>query len=258
MKTTFQNRHGIDPCVHLECTFETPVQRQSESLETVIGAASSPQNKQIIDEIVQGDDPSLSEAIVLLQNGLLPHEVDSEADLRNSIEKRSTFFPDSYHMLTTKQDGKVTGVSIGYYIAEVNIGFISYVVVEKDSGRLGLGKVLRTELLRKFGEDAKNAGKSIPLGYIGEVKDNNPWLQMLIRNYQVTPFDLPYMQPPMRADDEPSPLVLYFQKHPESTVALDNRMILQSIHAIYRKIYDVKNPEDCDYFQKIKSFLEEK
>ncbi len=257
MKTAFQNIQRIDPCVRLECTFETPFPTQSESLETVIDAEASLKKEFLIDEITNSQDSVLSQAIFLLQNGLLPHEVDSEADLRKSIENQSTFFPDSYHMLTLKQDKKILGVSVGYYIAEVNIGFISYVVVEKDSGRLGLGKILRTELLRKFGEDAQNAGKSIPFGYIGEVKDNNPWLQMLIRNYKVTPFDLPYMQPPMREGDAPSPLVLYFQKHPEFAGELDNKMVLQSISAIYRKIYDIKNPENCDYFQKIKTFLEE-
>lgn len=204
-----------------------------------------------IEEIEDIKHPLLLKTILLIKSRLKEGQTPKEKGFLEAITNRNKWFPDNYHLIIAKDDGEVLAATAGYYIADINVGFINYVVVNPEFEGQGLANFLRRVLIDAFVLDANNNKHQSPIGYLGEVEHNNPWLKTLIKKYGVTPLDVPYVQPPLFRRGKPIPLVLYFQPHPNTTIKLEKAFVESIIRAVYSSVYEIANINKKDYFKKI-------
>lgn len=204
-----------------------------------------------IEEIENITNNFLLKTILLIKSRLKEGQTPKEKEFLEAITKRNKWFPDNYHLIIAKNSEEVLAATAGYYIADINVGFINYVVVDPKFEGQGLATILRETLINAFIVDAnKNKNKS-PIGYLGEVEHNNPWLKTLIKKYGVTALDVPYVQPPLFRRGKPIPLVLYFQPHPNATIKIEKAFVESIIRAVYDSVYEIANINKKEYFKKI-------
>lgn len=213
---------------------------------------------QDIEEIVSHDSLDFGRAYRIIQDKIPFEERSDVLDFVTTIDKAQNgrLYPDNYHMLIAKGDSnsEVVGVVTGYYISGLNMGFVNTLAVRKgDEGR-GTGTRLREKLIEKFREDTRKNKRKRLDGVLGEVETNNPWLRRLALNPKIFPFDIRYIQPPLRQGQEGRELVLYLQsdKNPEK---ISKNRIIKILTDIYRDVYDIENPfEDNNFKEMLKSF----
>ena len=205
-----------------------------------------------LEEINNAAHPLLMQAILLINARLKPGQVPGAAAFQEAIANKKKWFPDNYHLIIIKYGNTVVAAAAGYYIAEINAGFINYVVIDPKHEGEGLAQTIRSALLNSFQSDSKQNDLRTPIGYLGEVEHDNPWLQKLIIKYGVIPLDIPYVQPPLQHGNKPIPLVLYFQPHEGATIKMEKDFVVKIIKAIYESVYDLIDVEKKEYFKKIK------
>jgi hypothetical protein len=127
-------------------------------------------------------------------------------------EKRlGVLYPFNFHYLVARADERAVGLATGHYLALVNLGFVGYLAVSPSAKGGRIGSRLRHRLVEEFRRDARAAGYKDLLGVIGEVEARNPWLRHLMRRSGAFALDFDYRQPPLRAEQEDVPLVLYLE-----------------------------------------------
>lgn len=214
------------------------------------------ESKLTIEEIVNHDSIDFERGYNIIQDRIPFEERSDILDFITSIEqaRKEELYPDSYHMLVAKSGDDVVGVISGYYISDINCGFINTLAVKKGSEGRNIGTVLRNELIRSFRSDSNRIGNEKFGGVLGEVEERNPWLKKVVSNPQVLPFDIDYIQPPLREEQNGRKLVLYLEPNVDMK-AMERGEVVRILSAIYRDIYDVKEPEKHPCFREIlKSF----
>ncbi len=204
-----------------------------------------------IEEIEDVKHPLLLNTILLIKSRLKEGQTPKEKEFLEAIANKNKWFPDNYHLIIVKEGGEVLAATAGYYIADINVGFINYVVVNKKFEGQGFAALLREILIKTFISDANKNKCQSPIGYLGEVEHNNPWLKTLIKKQGVVPLDVPYVQPPLFRRGKPIPLVLYFQPHPNATIKLEKAFVESVIRAVYSSVYEIANINKKAYFKKI-------
>lgn len=120
-------------------------------------------NKFNIEEVLTHDSIEFRQGYEILRKSIPLAELSPLATFAKTLEDKNNggLGKDNYHFLNCKTQGRITGAATGYYIAEINMGFINAIV-----------------LLNYFDEDARAAGQQHPDGYLGEVALTNPWLKI--------------------------------------------------------------------------------
>ncbi len=205
-----------------------------------------------IEDVVTHDSLIFERAYSLIHDRI-PFEERSDAlEFVVTLDKasRREFYPDNYHMLAAKRGSEVVGTATGYYISEINMGFINTLVVGERCTGGGIGTCLREGLIQRLEQDARDSKHKTLAGVLGEVEQSNPWLMKLISDLKVFVPDIEYIQPPLREKLSERILVLYVQARQPFKKIRRSRMV-EVVRAIYRNIYDIETPESNRFFQRI-------
>lgn len=130
------------------------------------------------------------------------------------LRERGWYDLNNYHILLLEDDGgRVAGGIVADYFARSNVGVVEFVVVDPSHRGMGLGKLLLSEVGRRFEEDSRRAGHDGLNGICAEV--NDPYRRCDVREhldgfarlrmwdkFGYRLLDFPYVQPPLSADQE--------------------------------------------------------
>ena len=210
-----------------------------------------------IREITDPEDPTLKSAYALLSQSFPRQERVSINEWRATlVERAGRVWTDfSWHLVVAQNGNRVLGLATGTFLGSVNVGIIGYLAIAPGQRSGGLGTRLRARLRDRFQADARRLNGRALAGVLGEVSTDNPWLKRLARNPRVLVLDVPYWQPSLHSEDEPSPFALYYEaigRNPRWVSASELRKIL---YAIWRHAYRVSRPLDRDVFQQIIAYL---
>jgi hypothetical protein len=197
-----------------------------------------------IREIASERDPALRGAYRLLRRTFPPKELVPLSEMQNSLREREAGVLTDlrWHMLVAMRGDEVVGVGSGTYLGSLNVGTIGYLTVAPGERTGGLGARVRARLRKAFEQDALTIRGESLTALVGEVEADNPWLDYLVRRRGALALDLPYLQPEVRADREPVPLVLYYQPLRRSVKRLPVTTVRQLIFALWRRGYRIAAP----------------
>jgi hypothetical protein len=218
----------------------------------------TPLPRPLLRDITDPADPALAAAHRLLTRNFTKAERVPLVEWRNAIlegwEGLST--DNRWHLTVAELGNQVVGLATGTYLGSVNVGVIGYLVVAATARGFGLGPLLRKRLRLLFTRDAK-ALRGEPLeAVMGEVRPDNPWLRTLVHNMGVIPLDFRYLQPGLHEDDEPVPLVLYYESLARVRRRLPATLLRQILFTSWRRIYRIAQPLSHAIFRQMLSDLD--
>ncbi len=163
----------------------------------------------------------------------------------------------AWHLIIAEDArGEVVGLVSGSYVGNTNVGVIGYLAITADQRSRGLGSRLRGRLRRAFSRDALRVASKPLAAIIGEVSESNRWLRTLNARDEVLVLDLPYYQPSLREDDEPSPFRLYYESMGAPVKRLSAATLRQILYSIWRRVYRIPRPLDRPAFRLMMTALE--
>ena len=193
--------------------------------------------------LTDGEDQYLKQAFALY-DAAFPVEVrEDHKVLLDSLDNDGQ--PDDFCFLTGLSDDKVVAFATAHYLADINSGFIVYIVTDPGIRGKGIGK----ETLREI-EEILNE-KAIRNGYSGldamlletereedavsqiEREECQKRARFFHRNGYLKQGDRLYLQPPLHGEDKGVPLHLYVK----NLSGLDKDKIEQAIYTIYKDKY---------------------
>lgn len=218
------------------------------------------QNSQsiVIREIEDCKTHEFEDSLKLIKANLPNGEVCTKEDFVAVLNQkvRDLLMPDNYHLRAGFIDDKLVAASSGYFISDINAGFIHYICVDPNVQSKGTGTIMRKDLLNCFDNDALQfLGKPIE-GYLGEVKITNSWLKTLQKRFNILPLDIDYRQPDLGCGEVP--LVLYFQPRKGQLISLRPNAVERIVKSIFKNVYEVKDIESNSTFQKIMESIKNK
>lgn len=174
------------------------------------------------------------------------------SELRSEIaEKRYRLLePFDFHQLVVlNPESNVVATCAGVYLAGVNAGFVTYLVVRREYRNRQLGRWLRQSLVESFKENALAAGYEELNWVLGEVRIDSPWLMTLVRMGSVIPFDLEYFHPGLQPGTSEKRYVLYREIIADPRKAIPANETARILYAIYRRAYRVRYPLERENFK---------
>ena len=213
-----------------------------------------------IKEIERPEEKDFENALALIQENIPESEISDKNQFIEVLEAKinNRLYPDNYHLRVYSESDGVLAVSCGYYISEINMGLIHYLTVQKCIRSRGIGSAMRSDLLTCFDKDAFRILKKPAEGYLGEVKNTNPWLHILEEKHQVFPIDIDYFQPELRSGKGDVKFVLYYQPRNKISDSLTKTDVVEIITSIYKNVYDIKFPNENESFKKILNSVKNK
>lgn len=203
-------------------------------------------------EIIDERSREAEEALGLIHNCFPRSDRHAISELRSEIaEKRHLLLePFDFHQLAVLDENEsVIATAAGVYLAGVNAGFVTYLVVGREHRNRQLGRMLRAELVDRFRANSLAAEYDDLKWVLGEVRIDSPWLITLVKTGTVIPFDLEYFHPGLQPGTSERRYVLY-----REIIADDRRSIpagetAQVLFAIYRRAYRVRYPLERENFK---------
>jgi hypothetical protein len=198
----------------------------------------------VVREIVGADDASLVPAHALLRRAFSRAEMLPLSDWKNALRERAEglWLDQAWHLLVAERNGRVVAAATGAYLGNVNVGIVGYIAVTPVARASGLGPRLRNALRRKFDGDARGLGHAGAWAIVGEVRDDNPWLGVLVRRERAIALDFPYYQPSLGDDRDAVPLVLYYQPLRRAQRSLSSAYLRRLLYTMWRRVYRVDRP----------------
>jgi hypothetical protein len=198
----------------------------------------------VIREIFDDDDPAFRSAHRLLRASFHRAEMLPLSDWRNVLrERREQLWTDvNWHLLVAERNGVLVGACSGSYLGNLNVGIVGYIAVTTTARSLGLGPRMRKSLRRRFEADARRMGHESLRAIVGEVREDNRWLDHLVRREGALALDFPYFQPSLGGGNEVVPLVLYFQPLRREIRSLSAGEVRRLLYSMWRRSYRVARP----------------
>lgn len=214
-------------------------------------------NRTRVREILSADDLSFNTAYLLLRREFPHAEMLPVRVWRNAMRERDAgLWTDiSWHLIVAERSARIIAAATGSYLGNVNVGFIGYIAVSPAVRTHGLGPRLRRALRRKFETDAHHAGHKRLGAIVGEVRRSNPWLRHLVREGAIA-LDFPYFQPSLDDDNEPVPLVLYYQPLGATKKTLGAAELRRLLYTMWRRMYRIDEPLANPEFRRMLRSLE--
>lgn len=210
-------------------------------------------------EVIDERSREAEEALGLIHEYFPRSDRHALSELRSEIaEKRHRLLePFDFHQLVA-MDGeeKVGATCAGVYLAGVNAGFITYLVVDRQYRNRQLGRRLRQSLVEAFKANALAAGYEELNWVLGEVRINSPWLMTLVRTGTVIPFDLEYFHPGLQPGTSDKRFVLYREIFADVRKIIPVDETARILYAIYRRAYRVRYPLERENFKAMIDQLE--
>ncbi|MDX1584166.1 MAG: hypothetical protein R3338_11270, partial [Thermoanaerobaculia bacterium] len=142
------------------------------------------------------------------------------------------------------------------YLAGVNAGFVTYLVVSREHRNRQLGRKLRSSLVESFRANALAANYEELNWVLGEVRIDSPWLITLVKTGQVVPFDLEYFHPGLQPGVTDKRYVLYREIVSDGRRSIPADETARILYAIYRRAYRVRYPLERENFKSMIAQLE--
>lgn len=211
-----------------------------------------------IREVRDPRDPAIRGAYALLSRTFDRGERVDLAGWTGSLRERASGLLTDllWHLLVAEHGTQVVGFASGNYVGSLNIGVIGYLAVESDIRSHGLGSRLRERLKGAFQRDALRIAGDPLEAIVGEVSTTNPWLRALAARPGVVVLDFAYVQPRLRADDQPTPFRFYYEALVRPRRSLPAGELRRILFAIWRRIYRVARPLDRRSFRRMLRSLE--
>ncbi len=185
------------------------------------------------DEAVQLIDlthgsPEFDQAYDILSSDIAPEFMETAEFLRNRLrvrdqgpktEAEEILVPHGYtlHLIAALQNGKVLGAVYGHLIADIGpdnqgIGFVTYVAVQRERRRQGIGTMLLKALKTRVNEDALMFCNKPIIGMVYEIEETGKEaIKGCIGRLSARPLDVVYYQPAVRAGYGPERMDLWYQ-----------------------------------------------
>lgn len=211
-------------------------------------------------EVRDERDPLSEAALALIAAAFDRPERQPRSELRSEIaeQRLELALNRGFHLLVAVgDDGRVQGTVSGIYLDGVNAGYVTYLAVDPDCRGRRLAPLLRKELVKKFQEDAREAGSAELAWVVGEVQGDSPWLERLVRSHGALTFNLRYRHPGVTPDSEPDGHVLYREPIGDHRAELPPQLVRRLIYAIYRRGHRISHPLESGGFQAMLEELEE-
>jgi len=193
---------------------------------------------------VQPGDPALRQAHRLLRRIFPTAELVRRTEWSDSLRERAAgLWTDiSWHLVVAEAGARVVGVATGNYLGNVNTAIVGYVAVAPSARRLGLGPKLRRRLRAIFRADARRILHRPLQAIVGEVRRDNPWLETLTRREHALALDFSYLQPRLRRDARPVPLVFYYESLDRVRRSIPATELRRLLYTVWRRIYRISRP----------------
>jgi ribosomal protein S18 acetylase RimI-like enzyme len=201
-------------------------------------------------EVLDEREPLARAALALIESAFPPNQRQPLNQIAMEVAEKRMGLLTSYdfHLLAAPEGDDVAAVAAGLYLGGVNAGFVTYLAVRPEHRARHLGRMMRSRLVKCFGEDARRAEWDELRWVLGEVRIDNPWLQRLVRDRAAIPFDLRYYHPGIAPVESGEHWVLYRQPVGDFREALPAVEVRQLIYAIWRRAYRVRWPLERDGF----------
>lgn len=211
-----------------------------------------------IREITTPDDPLVRDAYRLLRKTFPRHERVLLSEWKATLQERArhVWTDLTWHLIIAEREGRVEGLATGTYLGNVNVGVIGYLAIDPAVRAAGLGTRLRSRLRDAFRRDARQlVGRDLN-AVLGEVSADNPWLSALSRKPGVLVLNLPYFQPRLYPQDQPSPFILYYESMGSPRRWVPASELRRILYAIWRRAYRISRPLERPAFRLMLKALE--
>jgi GNAT superfamily N-acetyltransferase len=181
-----------------------------------------------------------------------PIEVREPHDIfLHSLHYATTAYPNNFRFLVGLDGEELVSFATGHYLADVNTGFVVYIVTNPRFRSNGIGRQTLLKIEELFHKDAVLAGNlslramiletELPeLAENVEVREECLKRNKFFQKNGYKPYiEMEYVQPPLHNDDKSIPLNLFIKV--QQTVQLDKKEVRDIIHAIYHEKYYIVN-----------------
>lgn len=227
----------------------------SAATSSVAGAGSEDRIVEVLDE----RESLADQALALIERAFPPRQRQPLDQIAMEIAEKRLGLLTSYdfHLLAAvSPHDEVQAVVSGVYLGGVNVGFITYLAVDKPFRGSELGRRLRLSLIHAFQGDAWVLDWPKLAAVVGEVRLDSPWLGRLVRDRAVLPLDLTYYHPGEDPEDPEAEWVLYRQPIADHRTEIPAGEVRQLLYAIWRRAYRVRWPLERDGFRAMLRELE--
>lgn len=188
------------------------------------------------------------DGVFQLYDQALPKEVRESHDiLVKGMDKANTHFPNLFHLLIGLKGKELVSFATFHYLAEVNSGFIVYLITAPNARSVGIGSKTLGKIEELLTKDASQAGNESLKALILEtekeelVHTQEEKIDCVRRNhfYEKNGFkqykEINYLQPPLNGEDNGVPLHLFLKCLQDTDWTKEE--IMKIIYAMYREKY---------------------
>lgn len=193
--------------------------------------------------------------VFLLYNRTFPIEVrESHNTFFNSLNYGNNRKPNNFRFLIGLEGEELVSFATGHYLAEVNAGFIVYIVTNPLARSKGVGTRTLKRLEELLNQDAVSAGnqsvntivletETEEMVHTDEEKEKCIKRSQFFKKNNYKPYTrINYVQPPLHSEENDVPLNLFYKRHHQNQII--EREMNDVIKAIYKEKYSMVNQID--------------
>ncbi|EKN62978.1 GNAT family N-acetyltransferase [Schinkia azotoformans] len=198
---------------------------------------------------ITNDNQMNLESVLKLYDQSFPIDVRESHDVfRKGLKYATSSFPNSFRFLVGMEGDTVASFATGHYLADVNTGFIVYIVTNPLVRGNGLGSTTLLKMEELLKKDAISAGHSALRFSIletemeelvhteAEKEDCIKRERFYEKNNYRSHESINYLQPPLHGDTNGIPLNLLFKSF-QGSQTITQIEISDIIQAMYREKY---------------------
>lgn len=208
-------------------------------------------------EEISFEQKDLLDDVFKLYDQSLPKEVREPHDiLLKGLEVGISIFPNQFHLLIGLEGCNLVSFASFHYFAEVNAGFLVYVITAPNVRSKGIGSITLRKVEEILNKDAKLAGYDSLEALVLEVerqelahtKEEKKDCLRRNRFYERNGFkaytEIDYIQPPLNGEKDGVPLHLYRKDFQETHWTREEA--IRIIHSMYQEKYASVNEIDSE------------
>lgn len=204
---------------------------------------------------ISNDNLFYLDQVFELYDKSFPLEVREPHDIfLQSLQYATTAYPNNFRLIVGLESEVLVSFATGHYLADVNTGFVVYIVTNPQFRSKGTGTQALLKMEELLNKDATLVGNSTLRAMILET-ESPEWAvneiereECLKRNgfFQKNGYkhyiEMEYVQPPLHNDDKSIPLNLFMKVQQNDHLIKEE--VRSIIHAIYHEKYYIVNKID--------------
>lgn len=205
-------------------------------------------------EITMDNQKHLDEVLKLYDSTFPINVRESHQTFLNGLKYGSNRKPNNFRFLIGLEGEDLVSFATGHYLADVNSGFIVYIVTNPKAQSKGVGTRTLEKLEELLNQDAVSAGnpsintivletETEEMAHTDEEKENCIKRSKFFKknNYKRNT-RISYVQPPLHSEENDVPLNLLYKRHHQNQVIEED--INDVIKALYKEKYSLVNQID--------------